>query len=308
MIDTRLIISFVHVAEELHFRKAAERLHIAQPALSRQIAQLEALLGVRLLERNKRKVALTAAGRLFLDHAYRINTDLQRAVAEVRKANAGESGKLLVGFIHSSAFSLTPKILGRFHECYPEVELELAELTIAQQIVALQEKSIDVGILRPPVSDARLATHVLRDEPFVVAVPDTHELAERSEVALADIMDEPFVLFSRSQSPLFHSRIIAMCEKAGFVPSVVQHATQIHTVIGLVSANMGLSIVPQAATELNHQGVRYLEITDRPPPVQVTLAWRQSDPSPTVKAFTEIASGMFPAPPGPLSRATMTAA
>lgn len=288
MIENRLITSFVHVAEELHFRKAAERLHIAQPALSRQIAQLEAQLGVRLLERTKRKVALTPAGRLFLEHAYRIHSDLQKAVTDVRKVNAGEAGKLVVGFIHSSAFSLTPRILRGFRERYPDVQLELAEMTMAQQLVALQEKSIDIGILRPPISDARLATHVLRDERFVLAVPDTHPLAARSEVALADIMDQSFVLFSRSQSPLFHSRIIAMCEKAGFVPRVVQHATQIHTVMGLVSANMGLSIVPEAAIELNHQNVRFLEILDRPPLVQVVLAWRRADPSPIVKAFADL--------------------
>ncbi len=294
MIENRLITSFVHVAEELHFGRAAERLNIAQPALSRQIMQLEERLGVRLLERTQRKVALTPAGRLFLDHAYRIAADIQRAMTEVRKVNAGEAGKLAVGFIHSSTFSTTPRILRHFRELYPDVELELSEMTMAQQLVALQEGAIDIGILRPPISDIRIASHVLREERFVLAAPETHPLASAHEVALASVMDEGFILFSQRQSPLFHSRIIAMCEKAGFVPRVVQQATQIHTVMGLVSANMGLSIVPEVAIELNHPNVRCLEILDRPPVVQVILAWRQADGSPIVKAFVERTVGLYP--------------
>lgn len=294
MIENRLLSSFIQVAEELHFGKAAGKLNIAQPALSRQIAQLEDRLEVQLFERTRRKVALTPAGRLFLDHAYKILSDVQRATREVRKVNAGEAGRLSVGFIHSSTFGLTPQILRRFRSRYPDVELELSEMTMAQQLTALQERSIDVGILRPPISDLRLASHTLRDERFVLAVPEGHALSATGSVKLQMLMEEEFVLFSQQRSPLFHSRVIAMCEQAGFVPRVAQQATQIHTIIGLVSAGMGVSIVPEVARNLHAPDVQFVEIADNPPPVQVVLAWRRADESPVLKAFTELTVRSFP--------------
>lgn len=294
MIENRLLSSFIQVAEELHFGRAAGKLNIAQPALSRQIAQLEERLDVQLFERTRRKVALTPAGRVFLDHAYKILADVQRATREVRKVNAGEAGRLSIGFIHSSTFGLTPLILRSFRNRYPDVEIELSEMTMAQQLTALHERTIDAGILRPPISDLRLASHTLRDERFVLAVPDSHPLSAAGSIKLDMLMEEEFVLFSQQRSPLFHSRVIAMCEQAGFVPRVAQQATQIHTIIGLVRAGMGVSIVPEVAKNLHTPDVQFLDIADNPPPVQVVLAWRRADNSPILKGFTELTISNFP--------------
>ncbi|MCS2609766.1 LysR family transcriptional regulator [Halomonas dongshanensis] len=294
MIETRLLKSFICVAEELHFGRAALRLHIAQPALTRQIKQLEEKLGVVLLERTQRKVILTSAGRHFYTRACQIIADIHYAASEVKRVNAGEAGLLSVGFIHSSTYGITPKVLRLFRDRYPEVELDLSEMTIADQIAGLQAEKLDVGILRPPISDIRLQTHTLCDETFILAVPASHPLAEHGIVALEKLKEERFILFSQHMSPLFYSRIIAMCERAGFVPRVAQQATQIHTVMGLISANMGISIVPSVARNLNMPEVSCLEIENAPPPVQVALAWRRSDESSILRAFRECAASLFP--------------
>jgi DNA-binding transcriptional LysR family regulator len=295
MIETRLLASFVAVAEELHFGKAANRLMIAQPALSRQIRLLEERLGTRLFERTQRRVNLTAAGTLFLDRAHRILGEIEKATAEARRADAGEAGRLSIGFIHSSTYSVTPMILGQFHSRYPDVELVLYEMTIWDQMKALRDHVIDIGILRPPVGDRMLASQTFSSENFIVAVPAQHHLAHRGSVSLTELAGEDFVLFSQRHSPLFHSRIIAMCERAGFVPSVEQHATQIHTIVGLVRANMGISIVPEVARNLMMTDVAFLEIEERPAPVEVALAWRRHERSRTVETFRTIVAELHSA-------------
>jgi len=296
MIETRLLLSFICVAEELHFGRAAQRLHIAQPALSRQIKLLEDRLGLLLFERTQRNVSLTPAGSVFLKHAYSITDEITHAMADALKTSRGEIGRLAVGFIHSSAYSITPAILDAFHSRYPDVELDLHELTIWDQLRALRENTIDIGILRPPVNDPELESYVLRDEHFVVVVPERHALAGRSSVRLSDISHENFVIFSQRNSPLFYSRIIAMCEKAGFVPSVRQQAIQIHTVLGLVRARMGIAIVPEVARNLHMPGLSFLDIEDSPPPVQVTLVWRKTHASPMLAAFIDITRELYPNP------------
>ncbi|WP_370193972.1 MULTISPECIES: LysR family transcriptional regulator [Aurantimonas] len=287
MVETRLLRSFVCVAEELHFGRAARRLHIAQPALTRQIQQLEERLQATLLNRNQRIVTLTPAGRMFLERSYRILADLEQAAKEVRRVEAGQEGRLSVGFIHSSTYGVTPLVLRRFRLAFPRVDLELFEMTIQEQLAALRDGQIDVGILRPPISDPSLRARPLREERFVVALPHDHRLASTDRLHLRDLSEDGFILFTQRKSPLFYARIIGMCEKAGFVPRVEQYATQIHTMIGLVSAGMGAAIVPEVARSLNIPGVAYVEIADTPPTVQVCLGWRATDTSPILAAFCD---------------------
>ncbi len=289
MIENKLLVSFVAVAEELHFGRAAARLNLAQPALSRQIMQLEDRLRVRLFERTQRSVQITEPGRVFLERARRILSDLGRATDEVVRIAGGQEGRLRVGFIHSSTFGVSPPIFRAFRRAYPKIEMELFEMTIADQLIALENDTIDVGILRPPIANARLQTAILRDEHFVLAVPGDHPLAARDRVRLNELYDEDFVLFSQISSPLFSTRTLSMCDQAGFLPRIVQNATQIHTILGLVSANMGISIVPDVAREVNMRNIKILDIEDNPPPVHVVIAWRSSDGSPSVNSFVRTA-------------------
>lgn len=221
------------------------RLHIAQPALSRQVQKLEASLGVLLFKRSKRQVEMTVAGTVFLERTKQLLADLDKAAQDARRASTGEVGALVVGFIHSSTYWLLPTILDRFRNRYPDVTLELHEMTIREQQDALRRRSIDVGLLRPPLEDESIETEVILEEQFLLAVAQTHRLADRGHVILSDVAHEPFILFSSKRSALLRSRSLTLFQEAGFVPNGVQEATQIHTVVGLVSAGIGVALVPR---------------------------------------------------------------
>lgn len=289
MIDLRHLRYFQAVAEELHFGRAAARLHIAQPALSRQVQQLEAEIGTPLLRRTQRRVELLPAGQVLLERSYVVLEEVERAVRDARRTGAGELGRLSVGFIHSSTYGLLPSIVERFSHLYPDIELELHEMPIADQHVALLREVIDVGLLRMQPAPAELEVQPVMADPFLVAVPRAHRLHKRKAVRLQELAGEALVMFPHRGSPLFHSRIMAMCHRAGFTPRVVQQASQIHTVVGLVRAGIGLAIVPGTARNLQPRGVHFLEIQDRPEPVQVALGWlRTRGDVPAVRSFRQV--------------------
>jgi DNA-binding transcriptional LysR family regulator len=289
MIDIRHFRYFQAVAQELHFGRAAARLCIAQPALSRQIQQLEEELGTPLLRRTQRRVELLAAGQVFLDRTNMILDEIERALIDARRTGAGEYGRLSVGFIHSSTYGLLPSIIERFRHLYPDIELELHEMPIGEQHVALARGVIDIGLLRPQPAPAELEIQAVLEDPFLAAVPQTHPLAKRQSVRLKELAGEPMIMFPQRGSPLFHSRIMAMCERAGFTPKVVQQATQIHTVAGLVGAGIGLAIIPATVCNLHPRGVHFLEILDRPEPVHVALGWlRTKEDMPAVRSFRQV--------------------
>lgn len=285
MIETRLLRSFTVVAEELHFRRASQRLGIVQPALSRQIQQLEERLGVALFSRLGRGVSLTASGRMFLLRARAILTEMDEAAAEARRVGSGHEGFVRIGFIHSSTYGIMPGIIRRFRERYPAVALDLHEMPIDEQVAALLEGTIDVGILRPPLADPRLTSRTLASERFVVALPDGHPLAREASVPLRAIASETFIFFTQERSPLFHETINAMCRKEGFEPCVEQHATQIHTMLGLVAAGIGIAIVPDVARNLRLPNVAFCALRDNSCTVDVALGWRVRDDNPALAAF-----------------------
>ena len=298
MIELRQLRYFQAVAEELHFGRAAARLAIAQPALSRQIQQLEQELGTPLLRRSQRRVELLPAGALLLERVRTIQQDLAQALADTRRTGAGELGRLCLGFIHSSTYGLLPAIVGRFRKLYPGIELELHEMPILAQHSALLRGTIDVGLLRVLPAPPELEVLPVVADPFVLAVPARHPLPQRARVRLKAVAGEPFVMFPREASPLFHARIQAMLEQAGIRPPVAQHATQIHTVIGLVGAGLGVAIVPASARNLHPRNVRFMEIVDKAEPVHVALAWRRGHDTPAVRSFRkvtqEVVAGLQP--------------
>lgn len=289
MIDLRHFRYFQAVAQELHFGRAAARLCIAQPALSRQIQQLEEEIGTPLLRRTQRKVELLPAGQVFLERSNLILAEVERAAVDARRTGAGEFGRLSVGFIHSSTYGLLPSIIERFRHLYPDIELELHEMPIADQHVALTRGVIDVGLLRPQPAPSEVEVQPVMEDPFLVAVPLAHRLARRRSVRLQELEGEAMVMFPHRGSPLFHSRIMAMCERAGFTPRVAQQATQIHTVAGLVGAGIGIAIIPGTARNLQPRGVHFLEIVDRPEPVHIALGWlRSKEDMPAVRSFRQV--------------------
>lgn len=286
--ELRHLRYFIAVAEELHFGRAAEKLHMAQPPLSQQIRQLEAELGFPLFYRTKRSVRLTEAGQTFLKEAYRLLQQLDQAVQVGRLTHRGELGQLVLGFVSSAAYNVLPQLLQRFRAAVPAVKLTLRELTTDQQIQRLREGRIDLGLLRPPIEDPDLAQRLLLQEPFVLAVPEAHPLAQEPEIPLAKIANEPFILFPRPLAPGLYDQIISLCQQAQFSPNVAQEAVQMQTIVSLVAAEMGIALVPASLQNLQRTGVEYRTLQEPTPKAAIALVWRRQDPSPTVQRFLAV--------------------
>ena len=283
--ELRHLRYFVAVAEELHFHRAAERLHISQPPLSQQIRALERELDVLLLDRNRRSVSLTPAGSVFLNEARAILDAVEAATEAARSVARGEAGRLAIGFVGSAMHGALPDVLREYRRTHPAVALALTELPTAAQLEALAAGRIDVGVLRPPVREPGLALATIQTEPFVVALPEDHPLAAEQEVPLAALLDEPFVLLSRREAPGLHLSLAEAMSAAGGVPRVVQEAREMQTVVGLVAAGLGVSLVPASVGADAHHGVAYRPVAGTAPVVELALAWRPDALSPTVESF-----------------------
>ncbi|MCG8347024.1 MAG: LysR family transcriptional regulator [Chloroflexales bacterium] len=279
---------FIAVAEELHFGRAAARLQMAQPPLSQQIRQLENEIGVQLLHRTKRRVELTHAGAMFLKEAQAIVAHAEQAIQVAQQASHGKIGRLAVGFVGSAMYSVLPPILRAFHHEAPEVKLTLEELTTAQQIDALHKQHIDVGFLRPPIRDALLSTEPLLHEPLIVALADTHPLAQASVVSIHALAAEPFILFPRSYGPGLYDHVFDLCWQAGFVPQVAQEAIEMHTLVSLVAADLGVALVPASLQQLQRVNVVYRSLQEAVPMIALAMAWRHNDTTPVLHRFLDL--------------------
>lgn len=286
--ELRHIRYFVAVAEELHFGRAAIRIGIAQPPLSKQIQQLEDEIGVKLFKRTKRRVSLTHAGKTFLKEARQVLDLSERAVRSARRADRGEIGRLVVSFVGSATYSFLPHALRSFRNRFPHVELVLRELTTYKQLDALHEKGVDVGFLRQPIKDDALFIETLLQEPFVVALPSHHALVSRTSIPLEMLAREDFVMFSRQQGTTFYDQAVSLCHQAGFSPKVVQEAVHIPTVLGLVSAGMGVTLVTASIQKLQLAGVVYRILAQVDRTTELAVAWRRDDESPVLLAFLNV--------------------
>jgi len=291
--ELRHLRYFIAVAEELHFGRAAQRLHMAQPPLSQQIRALEDAIGVRLFDRTQRSVALTAAGGLFLEEAYKTLAQAEHAVRVAQRASRGEIGRVRIGFVSSIAYGPFPTLLRAFRERSPGVALELHEQTTTSQTEALLTGSVDLGLFRLDAESARVQRHVglqvepLRTEPFVVALPEAHPLAARSRIALADLKDEDFVLFPRASNPGLHDYLVLACRKAGFEMRVVQEADLMQTLVSLVAAGLGVTLTPASLQSLQRMGAVYRPLEEPALESQIMAAWREDDASPVLAALLE---------------------
>ena len=287
--ELRHLNYFIAVAEELHFSRAAERLCISQPPLSQQIRSLEDELGVKLFERTKRHVQLTEAGNVLLEYSYLVLAQLEQAIEATQRVGRGEVGRLSIGFVGSATYTVLPEILSAFRAQFPAVELQLRELTTAQQIQALHHKQVDIGIVRSAISEPGLSVELLLPELLVLALPEAHPLSAQTEVSLSTLADELFILFPAKMGPVFYEQIIHSCQQAGFRPKVAQEAVQMQTIIGLVAAGLGIAIVPASLQNFYRNGVIYRPLQEQIPQTGLYLAWRQHDSSPVISAFLNLA-------------------
>jgi DNA-binding transcriptional LysR family regulator len=289
--ELRHLRYFSTVATELHFGRAAEKLHIAQPPLSKQIQDLEAELGFELFNRTKRSISLTPAGQAFLVEVTQIFQQLDRAIDIGRKTSRGELGQISIGFVGSATYNILPVMLQQFRDRYPHVQIELHELTTDRQLIWLREGRIDIGLIRPPIIDRDLNIQVIFQESLVVALPINHHLARLDKIELRLLATEPFILFPRQLAPGLYDPIISICQAAGFSPQVVQECIQMQTIVSLVSANMGVSILPESIQEAQRQGVVYRSITASlgiEKLATISIVWRMNDDSPTIQRLLEI--------------------
>ena len=298
--ELRHIRYFIAVAEECHFGRAAERLHIAQPPLSQQIKQLEAELGVQLLTRSTRRVELTQAGERYLERARSIIAAVDEAGREAVRVDAGELGRVAVGFVGSTTYELLPRLARVLREDFPGIELDLrGEMLTPDQVAALHAGMLDLAFLRPPVRDPDLKLKVLRREPLVVVLPESHPLAGLAEVPLDALAGEPFITYPSQHRSVTFDAVFDACLAAGFEPEVRQEVAETSTLVSFVAAGIGVALVPASVQHLRITGAVYRPLEGDPAQIELAVAKRAHDDSPHIarilaRAESLLASGEEP--------------
>ena len=285
-IDARLWRSFTTVAEELHYGRAAERLHITQPALSRQIRDLERALGVTLFDRTSRRVALSQAGRAVLGQARRALTEADRAIRLARLAAHGDWGELTISVLPAVALALLPQIIRAYRDAHPAIDVTISESFDDEQLTALAAGRIDAGFLRAAEAPPGIRLQTLLTEPVMAALPADHRLARHDRLALSELAGEPFVFFPRHRSVLGYDEFIASCRAAGFSPAIVQEASGI-SALGLVAAGLGVTVVAASYQALSVAGVRFVPVAGHQLALQV--AWVAGNTNTALPGFLDTA-------------------
>jgi DNA-binding transcriptional LysR family regulator len=296
--DLRHLESFVAVAEELHFGRAAARLHVAQPALSQQILRLESVLGVDLLVRERRRTALSDVGRLFLTEARRTLEQARAAESVAERARRGELGRLRVGYHPTASSQPFLTALSAFERVVPDVELSLRELPMGVLGQPLHDDVVDVAFLSTlgnvDCGQPQLRMRTLSTERFIVAAPAGHTLSTRAEVALRDLGGETLVMLGRDVCAFWHDDLMSMCGRGGYTPRSIRYAGELGTQLTLVAAGLGLALVQESSRMVRTEGLDYIPIRDADRPVISAAMWRATDTSPVLTRFL----ALLPAAPG----------
>jgi DNA-binding transcriptional LysR family regulator len=286
MIENRHLRYFLEVAKTLHITRAAEHLHIAQPALTQNIQQLEQELGVKLFERQGRRLSLTEAGRVFAEEADSSLRAFYGAQLAAKRAERGEVGKIVIGFQSTAGISVVPQLLKQLGQRYPGIKVLLREMGSSAQRNALRQGEIDVAVMYS-LPDKEFAHHELIPESLVIALPSAHPLAERESIALKEISDEIFVLAAVEVAELLHRAVLAECADSGFRPHLIQDVSTAQTALGLVSAGFGISILPASVRHIPREGVVLRPIRNSRLQAQLTLMWLPKHPSPIIPKIKE---------------------
>lgn len=294
--NLRRLRHFTVVAETLNFRRAAERLHVAQPALSTSIQKLEADLGARLFNRGPSGVQLTTAGQVALLEARRMLVQGEHLQRAVRAVADGTAGQLRVGFVGSAIYHLVPTVIPAYRLEFPDVELILRDITSSATIMTmLNEDALDLGIIRTPIHEPHAATLLtLQKDRLILALPPSHRLAaaaEHEQIRLSDLAHEPFIMYSAAEASGLHRHAMSACKAAGFAPLIAQEAAQLPTVLALVASGLGIALVPEVVrrhtTPLTaYRQLQQAEVTE----TTLALAYLAGDESPATARFIDVAS------------------
>jgi DNA-binding transcriptional LysR family regulator len=281
--ELRQLKYFVAVAEELNFRRAAEKLYIQQPPLSRQIRQLEIELGVELFQRNKRHVSLTEAGQALLDEARLTLAQAQRAVSAVQQAQ--KTSKLTIGFSLCAFDQVLPELIQKFRQQYPETQVNLTEMSKPKQIQALLNNQIDLGFCYAPINQPELKTLTILSEPLAVVLPPEHPLAEQEQIEMRSLAAESFILCPKDIKPDVHAQILQLCAQAGFQPQVIREASPPEVQLRLVESGMGISLVAANSETRHNANVVYRSLVDPIPMLKIAAVWYKKHQSRTLSQF-----------------------
>jgi LysR family transcriptional regulator, benzoate and cis,cis-muconate-responsive activator of ben and cat genes len=283
---------FLGVANELHFSKAAEKLFIAQPALSRQIQALEESLGVLLFERDKRNVKLTQAGEYLREEATQVLSQLENITKRTQLIHTGEEGEIRIGHPGSAIYSVIPPLLSKLRTDFPQIKANLSEILEDDLFGFLKNYQIDVGFIREPFVDKQLNTKVLMKESFALVLPESHWITAENFTSLAQIKNEPFVLPPRHAGSTYYDLLVRMCEREGFSPNVVHESIHGATILRLVEYNLGISIMPISYRLSTAMRVKFIELKDIPERTQLSMAWRKNDKNPILQNFLKVTDEM----------------
>ncbi|MBT52108.1 MAG: LysR family transcriptional regulator [Mameliella sp.] len=287
--ELRRIKYFLGVADELHFGRAASRLGIAQPPLSRQIAALEADIGVQLFDRSRGQIRLTQAGEVLERHARQIVDRLDSAYREAHLVGAGGAGRLRVAFVGSASHGVLPSLIKSYRSHFPKVELALSAMNNAALHLALVQREIDIAVARPHLADEELRREPLERERLILAVPDNSELATRETIRLADLGDQAFVLYPRRPRPSYADFVLDLCRQVNFEPATLELAQDYQTAITLVSVGAGISVVPESVSRTTRPGVFFRSYEGPNPGTGLTIHARRDNQSRQVLQFLDIA-------------------
>lgn len=289
MLDPSHLRSFVAVAETLHFGRAADRLNISQPPVTRHIQLLERQLQCNLFERNKRSVSLTTAGRVFLPEASRILALMETATSLTRKVALGEAGEARCGFTATTGYRLLPVLLRRLGKEMPDVSLSLRELVSLDQIAALEARELDLAITRAPIALTGLESSLIWKEPLFVACPKGHPLLARKEITWRDLHGQDMIMHDPKKGAYFHNLIKSRLAMDGIHPNYVQSLSQIHSILSLVSAGTGLAVVPSSASVLGFPGTEFRSLKEkRPTTSELFVAWRSDNSNPVILHIADL--------------------
>lgn len=292
-LDINQLNCFVAVAEELHFGRAAARLCMTQPPLSRQIQMLEHALGVQLLERSNRNVCLTAAGRIFLPDALRILHLTERATITARRASNGEIGRIVIGFTSVTGIELMPQLVAAARKALPHIDIILKEMVSIEQIQELEANTIDLGIMRSLPVRENLTREQIAREKMVVALPIDHPLAAHPAIRLEDLHGQPFIMYTPTAGNYLYTIISTLLNQRGIVPDYIQHVDESHTILGLVRAGLGVSIVPESVAVLYSDKVTFHPLGQEELIADTCMIWRGDSSNPALVTFRDFASKHF---------------
>ncbi len=286
--ELRQLRYFVAVAEELHFGRAAERVHVVQPALSQQIKKLERELGVVLLARTRRRVSMTEPGRAFLKEARRVLSHAAAAVEAARRAAAGETGRLRLGYVDWAIYLQLPETLRAYRERYPEVDLQIAEMGREAQQEAFSRGELDVGLFAYREGEGDFSYERVVSDPLMVVLPDTHRATNQARVRLETLADDPWVLFPRAFGSRYLEVVVAACAAAGFEPRVAQEAGEMNALAALVGAGFGVTLLPSSVALRPMANTAVRPLAGVAPELPQDVVWRTHELSPTAAAFVAL--------------------